>query len=101
MHILMIQISGFKTLQPKMQTPTTLRYETQPLSRVRARRGGGDGARSCQKLALFELSSAGLYLVVVQEGLALHELVVLAEAVVEQVADAGVVCQHEPAHTMR
>ena len=41
------------------------------------------------------------YLVVVQEGLALHELVVLAEAVVEEVADAGVVGQHEPAHSVR
>lgn len=40
-------------------------------------------------------------LVVVQEGLALHELVILAEAVVEEVADAGVVGQHQPAHPVR
>ena len=38
------------------------------------------------------------YLVVVQEGLALHEFVVLAEAMVEQVADTGVVGQHQPTH---
>lgn len=41
------------------------------------------------------------YLVVVQEGFALHELIVLAEAVVEEVADAGVVGQHEPTHPVR
>lgn len=41
------------------------------------------------------------HLVVVQEGLALHELVVLTEAVVEQVADAGVVGQHQPTHPVR
>ena len=41
------------------------------------------------------------YLVVVQEGLALHELVILAEAVIEEVADTGVVGQHEPAHSVR
>lgn len=35
--------------------------------------------------------AANAHLVVVQEGLALHELVVLTEAVVEQVTDAGVV----------
>lgn len=41
------------------------------------------------------------YLVVIQKSLALHEFVVLAEAVVEQVADAGVVGQHQPAHSVR
>ena len=40
-------------------------------------------------------------LVVIEECFALHELVVLAEAVVEEVSDAGVVGQHEPTHTMR
>lgn len=43
----------------------------------------------------------GQYLVVVQEGFALHELVVLAEAVIKEVADAGVVGQHEPTHPVR
>ncbi len=39
-----------------------------------------------------------MYLVVVKESLALHELVILAQAVVEEVADAGVVGQHQSAH---
>ena len=39
-------------------------------------------------------------LVVVQEGLALHELVKLHQGAVEQVADGGVVGQHEAAHAM-
>ena len=39
-------------------------------------------------------------LVVVQEGLALHELVELHQGAVEQVADRGVVGQHEAAHAM-
>ena len=40
------------------------------------------------------------HLVVVQEGLALHELVVLVDASVEEVTDGCVVGQHEPAHTV-
>lgn len=35
-----------------------------------------------------------LHLVVVQESLALHELVILTQAVVEEVTDAGVIGQH-------
>jgi hypothetical protein len=36
--------------------------------------------------------------VVVQEGLLLHQLLVLADAAAEKVADAGVARQHQPAH---
>ena len=41
------------------------------------------------------------HLVVVEEGLALHQLVILANALVEEVADGGVVCQHQSAHPVR
>ena len=40
------------------------------------------------------------HLVVVKERLALHELVVLVDAAVEEMADGGVVGQHEAAHAM-
>jgi hypothetical protein len=43
----------------------------------------------------------GARLVVLKEGLALHEAVVLGQAAVEEVADAGVVGQHQPAHAVR
>jgi hypothetical protein len=36
--------------------------------------------------------------VIVQEGLLLHQLLILADAAAEQVADAGVARQHQPAH---
>lgn len=41
------------------------------------------------------------HLVVVHERVALEQLVKLAERAVEQVADGGVVGQHQPAHTVR
>ena len=41
------------------------------------------------------------HLVVIQESLALHELVILTQAVVEEVANAGVVGQHQTTHPMR
>ena len=40
------------------------------------------------------------YPVLVQEGFALHEHVILAEAAIEEVTNAGVVGYHEPADTV-
>ena len=39
--------------------------------------------------------------ILVKEGLALHQHVVLTEGAIEEVPDAGVVGHHEPAHAVR